>query len=165
MPPAKKSSKVSKRLAAKSKRLRNSGSLILELTGCAFMFTFFAVMAVQVGTLIFGAFLNDTACRDAARAAAQGKNLAQATLMAQAVLVSHKQTNSFLNSPSLQMPIVYQDFGGNPPNPQTSPYVQVTTATKATLPFALLNFLTTTFTQDKTCTFRQTYTFPIVRVN
>jgi hypothetical protein len=141
------------------------GSLVLELTACTFLFTFFAILAVHVGTMIFGAFVNDRACRDAARAAAQGKTLAQATLLAKAVLVSHKQTNSFLASPNLQTPIVYQDFGGSPPNPQTSPFVQVTTTTKATLPFLPLNFLTSTFTQDQMMTFSQTYTFPIVRVN
>jgi hypothetical protein len=122
-------------------------------------------MAVHVGVMIFGAFLNDRACRDAARAAAQGKTITQATQLAQAVLVAHKQTNSFLTSPSLQTPIVYQDFGGNPPNPQTSPYVQVTTLTTANLPFLPINFLSNAFTQDKQMTFKQTYTFPIVRVN
>jgi Flp pilus assembly protein TadG len=141
------------------------GTLIIELTASAFLFTFFAIMAVHVGVMIFGAFLNDRACRDAARAAAQGKTIAQATQLAQAVLIAHKQTNSFLTSPSLQTPIVYQDFGGNPPNPQTSPYVQVTTSTTANLPFAPINFLSGVFTQDKQLTFRQTYTFPIVRVN
>jgi hypothetical protein len=144
---------------------KNSGSLILELTACTFLFTFFAVLAVHVGVMIFGAFLNDAACRDAARAAAQGKTITQATQLAQAVLVSHKQTNSFLTSPILLTPIVYQDFGGNPPNPQTSPYVQVTTTTTANLPFGALNFQGLIFTQDKQLTFSQTYTFPIVRVN
>jgi hypothetical protein len=137
----------------------------LELTACAFLFTFFAILAVHVGITIFGAFLNDRACRDAARAAAQGKTPPQATLLAKAVLVSHKQSNSFLTSPTLVIPIVYQDFGGTPPNPQTSPYVQVTTTTTSTLPFLPLNFLTSQFTQDQSMTFSQTYTFPIVRVN
>jgi hypothetical protein len=146
-------------------RRRENGTLILELTICAFLFTFFAVMAAHVGVMIFGAFLNDRACRDAARAAAQGKTIAQATQMAQAVLIAHKQTNSFLTSPALQTPIVYQDFGGNPPNPQTSPYVQVTTTTTANLPFGAINFEGAVFNQDKQLTFRQTYTFPIVRVN
>jgi hypothetical protein len=144
---------------------KSSGSLVIELTACAFLFTFFAILAVHVGVMIFGAFLNDRACRDAARAAAQGKTIAQATQLAKAVLVSHRQTNSFLTSPNLQIPIVYQDFGGNPPNPQTSPYVQVTTTTTSTLPFKALNFQGDVFTQDQTLTFSQTYTFPIVRVN
>jgi hypothetical protein len=65
----------------------------------------------------------------------------------------------------LVIPIVYQDFGGTPPNAQTSPYVQVTTTTTSTLPFLPLNFLTSQFTQDQSMTFSQTYTFPIVRVN
>jgi hypothetical protein len=149
----------------KTQRRSRSGSLVLELTACTFLFTFFAIMAVHVGVMIFGAFVNDRACRDAARAAAQGKTPAQATQLASAVLVSHQQLNSFLTSPALQTPIVYQDFGGSPPNPQTSPYVQVTTTTTATLPFMPINFITAVFNNDKTAVFSQTYTFPIVRVN
>src|SRR5215469_10494077 len=129
----------------KSERRSDRGSLVLELTACAFLFTFFAVMAVHVGVMIFGAFVNDRACRDAARAAAQGKTPAQATQLANAILVSHQQANSFLTSPTLQTPIVYQDFGGSPPNQQTSPYVQVTTKTTATLPFMPINFLGSVF--------------------
>jgi len=151
--------------SGRAQRRSRSGSLILELTACTFLFTFFAIMAVHVGVMIFGAFVNDRACRDAARAAAQGKTLAQATQLASAVLVAHQQANSFLTSPALQTPIVYQDFGGTPPNAQTSPYVQVTTTTTATLPFIPINFLTAVFNNDKTAVFSQTYTFPIVRVN
>jgi len=149
----------------RSRQRQQKGTLVIELTACAFLFTFFAILAVHVGVSIFGAFLNDRACRDAARAAAQGKTSAQATALAKAVLVSHKQSNSFLTSPNLQIPIVYQDYGGSPPNSQTSPYVQVTTTTTSTLPFKSLNFQGLTFTQDQTMTFSQTYTFPIVRVN
>src|SRR5271170_6394370 len=146
---------LSSRLHKRAFGRNPNGSLILELTAVTFVFSFFAVLAVHVGVMIFGAFMNDTACRDAARAAAQGKTIAQATQLAQAVLVSHQQTNSFLTSPNLQTPIVYQDFGGNPPNPQTSPYVQVTTRTTANLPFGAINFLTGVFTQDKQLTFSQ----------
>jgi hypothetical protein len=143
---------------------KSGGSLVIELTACSFLFTFFAIMAVHVGVMIFGAFLNDRACRDAARAAAQGKTVAQATQLAQAVLVSHKQLNSFLTSPTLKTPIVYQDFGGSPPNPQTTPYVRVTTTTTSTLPFKAINFQSGIFTEDQQLTFSQTYTFPIVRI-
>ena len=140
------------------------GDLVIELTVGCFFLMIFACIAVHVGLLIFGAFMNDTACRDAARAAAQGSTQAQATSLAQAVLVSHKQSaNTFVASPVLQTPIVYQDYGGNPPNAQTSPFIQLTTTTQVTLPIRFFSFLSDMFVSDKNLTFTATYTFPIVR--
>jgi Flp pilus assembly protein TadG len=141
------------------------GALIVEFASSLFLFTFFVILSVHIGVIIYGAFLNDAACRDATRAAAQGKTIAQATQLAQTILRSHRQSNSFLTSPVMQTPIVYQDFGGAPPNAQTSPYVQITTTTQVNLPFPAINFLTNLFTADQRLRFRQTYTFPIVRVN
>jgi len=150
-------------LLARAKRRRGEkGALIVELTAALFLMTFFVILAIHIGIIIYGAFLNDRACRDAARAAAQAKTQAVATQNAQAVLVSHKQAGNYLSSPSLTVPIVYQ---GNSPNAQTSPYVQVTTTTQVTLPFPAMNFLTQIFNADSTYKFTQTYTFPIVLVN
>jgi len=108
--------------------------------------------------------MNDTACRDAARAAAQGNSQTQATSLAQAILVSHKQVNSYLGSPVLQTPIIYQDYNGSPPDTQTSPYIQLTTRTQVTLPIRFFSFLSQMFTSDQNLTFTATYMFPIVRV-
>jgi hypothetical protein len=161
-----KAQKSAFNMRSSGRRTRTKGgALIVEFAGSAFLFTFFAVLSVHMGVIVYGAFLNDASCRDAARAAAQGKTSAQATQLAQTILISHRQVGSFLTSPALQLPIVYQDFGGNPPNPQTSPYVQVTTTTQVNLPFPAINFLTNVFNGDQHLQFHQTYTFPIVRVN
>jgi Flp pilus assembly protein TadG len=141
------------------------GDLLVELTAGSFLLSIFACIAVHVGLLIYGAFMNDTACRDAARAAAQGNTAAQATTLAQTILISHKQnTTTYVGSPVLQTPIVYQDYGGNPPNTQTSPYVQLTTKTTVTLPIKFFSFLKDMFTSDQNLTFTATYEFPIVKV-
>jgi Flp pilus assembly protein TadG len=149
---------------ARSQTRFPKGSLVIELTVGSFFLSIFAIIAFHVGLLIFGAFMNDTACRDAARAAAQGNSQAKATTLAQAILISHKQTNSYLGSPALQTPIVYQDYNGSPPNTQTSPYIQLTTKTQVTLPIRFFSFLSQMFTSDQNLTFTATYTFPIVKV-
>ena len=148
---------------ARARRLRGEkGALIGELTAAIFLLVFFVVLSVHIGIIVYGAFLNDRACRDAVRAAAQAKTQAIATQKATAVLVSHKQSNGYLSSPVLVTPIVYQ---GNAPDAQTSPYVQVTTTTTVTLPFPAMNFLSQVFNADSSYKFTQTYTFPIVLVN
>jgi hypothetical protein len=135
---------------------------LVELACGSFFFTLFAVLAVQMGISLFGAFYNDQACRDAARAAAQGQNITQATQQAQTVLKTHRVIGGYISSPSLQIPIVYNDFGGNPPV-ATSPYVQLTTKTTMTMPFGPLAFFNAGTLQDGKMVFTQTYTFPIVR--
>lgn len=148
------------RLGRRSKR----GSLLIELSCGSFFFTLFAVLAMHMCVSMYGAFFNDQACRDAARAAAQGENITQATRQAQAVLKSHQINNGYLSSPVLKLPIVYNDFGGSPP-PQTSPYVQLTTSTTVTPPFQAMTFFNAGLLQDGKIVFTQTYTFPIVRTH
>lgn len=139
-----------------------TGSLLVELSCCSFMMLVFVILAVHLSAIIFGAYMNDVACRDAARAAAQGEDLGQATKLAQTVLKGH-ETVSFVGKPILQSPIVYQTFNGAP-DPQSSPYVQLTTSTEVTLPFQPLTFFGTAQFQDGKLKFSNTYTFPIVRL-
>ena len=139
-------------------------SVLVEFSAFAFLFFVFAILSVHISVALYGAFFNDRACRDAARAAAQGQNAAQATKLALSVLKAHNSAGTFLQNPVLSTPIVYQDFGGTYPA-ATSPYVQVTTSTIATLPFRPLSFLAKgTVLQDGQLKFVQTYTFPIIRV-
>ncbi len=139
-------------------------SALVEFSAFAFLFFIFSILSVHISVALYGAFFNDRACRDAARAAAQGQNAAQATKLALSVLKAHNSAGSFLQNPVLLTPIVYQDFGGTYPA-ATSPYVRVTTSTIATLPFRPLSFLAKgTVLQDGQLKFVQTYTFPIIRV-
>ena len=142
---------------------RQRGSLLVELASASVFLLIFVLLSVYLCTLILGAYFNDRACRDAARAAAQGENLAQATELARSVLTGHASSGGFIGQPVLQTPIVYQDYGGAPPA-RISPFVQVTTKTTVSIPFAPLSLFNSTAFDSRNLAFSQTYTFPIVRV-
>ncbi|MBI5176368.1 MAG: hypothetical protein SFV17_13380 [Candidatus Obscuribacter sp.] len=138
------------------------GSLSVELASGSFLMVVFVLLSLHLGIIIFGAYLNDRVCRDACRNAAQGKDIGESTRLANAVVKGYS-SSSFLDAPQIAAPLVYQDFAGSPPS-QTSPYVSVTTTTKATMPFGVLAFFDAGILQDGKLTFRKTYTFPIVRI-
>ena len=121
----------------------------------------FVLLALHLGIIVFGAYLNDRVCRDACRNAAQGMDLAEANKLAKVVLLGYSD-NNFLTAPKLSAPIVYQDYGGNPPV-ANSPYVQVETTTEANMPFGVLAFFNSGILQDGKLKFSKKYTFPIVR--
>jgi len=122
----------------------------------------FTILTADIGVLIYGAEFNDRACRDAARAAAQGQDAQQSTQLIKAILKAHQGDGSYITAPTLQG-LVYNDYGGNPP-PQVAPFVTVTTLTVAKAPFApLMFFQGPVFLQNGSFTFSQSYTFPIVK--
>lgn len=141
---------------------RKRGSLSVELTCGSVMAAVFVVIALHLGIIVFGAYINDRVCRDACRQAAQGQDLAESTKLASAVIKSYPG-GTFLSQPKLDGAVVYQDFGGSPPA-QTSPYVQVRTKTEAIMPFGPLAFFNAGVLQDGKVAFVKSYTFPIVRV-
>lgn len=141
-----------------------AGHVSIELAVTIVFFTVFAFLTADLGYVLYGAYFNDRACRDAARAAAQTSNLTDANRKINAVLRSHRGNPALMSGPSLEGPIVYRDFGGTPP-PQTSPFVTVTTTTRINLPLAPITFMGgATFGQSGRVGFTQSYTFPIVRI-
>lgn len=136
------------------------GTLAIELAATSVFLLGFTLISVDIGMLLFGASINDRACRDACRAAAQARNATQATLQANAVLARHR-TSGFVTAPTLQS-LTFNDFGGNPPANQ-SPFVTVVTTCTSTLPFAPPQLLGNLV--NNSLTYRQSYTFPIVRAN
>lgn len=150
------------KISNRHNRRAQRGSLLVELSCCSFMMLVFVILAVHLTAIIFGAYKNDIACRDAARAAAQGEDLTQATKLAQVVLRGH-ETVSFVGKPVLKSPIIYQTYNGSP-GPQSSPYVELTTSTEVTLPFQPLTFFGNAQFKDGKLKFSNTYTFPIVRL-
>jgi Flp pilus assembly protein TadG len=154
-----KKSRVSRSLKRRSSR----GDLAIELSCGAFLFLVFSMLSFDLGLLVFCADFNDRACRDAARAAAQGSDLASATKLANVALKAHSPAIAFMSIPTIQGPLNYVDFGGNPPNKQTSPYVQVTTATYSKIPTGPVEFLGAKFLPGGQASFVQTYTFPIIK--
>jgi hypothetical protein len=121
-----------------------------------------AVLCANVGIMSLASSMNDSACRDAARAAAQASNRTTAISMAQAALKAHSTDGYFVSQPTIDTSdFVYEDYSGSPPD-NTSPYVQVTTSSTVRVPAPIL-FFGAKFGKDGTMTFNRTYTFPIVR--
>jgi hypothetical protein len=153
---------ISDKVYKGSKRRTSRASLSVELACGSFFMVLFVLLGLHLGIGIFGAYVNDRACRDACRNAAQGKDLTESTKLATTVIKGYRDS-SFLSAPKISSPLVYQDFGGKPPA-QTSPFVQVSTETQVTLPFGVLAFFNTAFLKDGKIAFRKSYTFPIVRI-
>jgi len=136
--------------------------VLIELSCSCFLLLVFTILTADIGVLIYGAEFNDRACRDAARAAAQGQDAQQSTQLIRAILKAHQGDGNYITAPILQR-LVYNDYGGNPPA-QTAPFVSVTTSTVARAPFApLVFFHGPVFLENGSFSFSQTYTFPIVK--
>jgi hypothetical protein len=134
------------------------GFSFAEVAASAFLMVILAIFTADICLLIFACSVNDKACRDVVRAAAQQPNAQQALLFAQAAVKAH-QTDGFFISPINLVTVTYQDFAGNPPVGMT-PYVQVITQVNVTLP-APLYFFGASFTNH--ISFSQIYTSPIIK--
>lgn len=145
----------------KRKNLQRSeqGSIIVEMACSSIFLVIFAIFGVYLATLVMCAQINDTACRDAARAAAETQDETQANAAATTILTSFGSNASFMTTPTLKT-LVYQDYAGAPPA-ETTPYVTVTTVSDAKIPFAPMELFGGQFGTEQ-YTFTQTYTFPIV---
>jgi hypothetical protein len=135
------------------------GFSLAEVAATSFLFVMLGVFAADICLLIFGCSVNDKACRDVVRAAAQQGTAAKALQFATASVKNHK-TDGFFISPVTLVggQVNYQDFAGNPPAGQT-PYVQATTQVTVTLPTPIF-FFGAGFNNQMT--FTQTYTSPII---
>ena len=158
------------------KTTRNrKGQLALEVAATCVFLLVFILLSVDLGFLLYGANINDKACRDACRAPAQLANAA-ALQRANAALRAQRLAGDTIGQSIVTRPVIpgggliYDDYGGAvhagmggllPAN--RTPFVTVTTQCTSTLPFAPPQLLGNTL--PGTFTFRQTYTFPIVQVN
>jgi len=150
---------MNKREAANIIR-KSSGFSLAEVAITSFLFVLLGVFAADICLLIFGCSVNDKACRDVVRAAAQQASASKALQFAQASVNNHKTDGYFISPITLANGTVnYNDFGGNPPTGQT-PFVQATTQVTVTLP-APLYFFGAGFTNQMM--FKQTYTSPIIK--
>ena len=144
------------------RQARNTkGTGMAEVAVASLILIGMALFALNIGTAMMSYGVNDRACRDAARAAAQGSNSTEANNLASQILKSYSQNGTLLSNPSL-VSVNYQDFGGNPPD-GVSPFVTVTTraTARSIAPFSLFGseIVRASFPVTKT------YTFPIVKLN
>ena len=145
------------------KRMRKNAMALAEVAAGATLAVIFILLVVDAVVLLYAAFMNDLACRDAARAASKSQLqnppanatasqisplAAQAALYAaQQSLYSHRVNSNFVSNPALfpANNINYHDnIQGTSPNIFTSPvpppaasnipYVSVTTMVNVKLP-------------------------------
>lgn len=156
--------------AARSKHItisRNTkGSSLLELSAMGFVVIIVAIMSVNIGMLVFAAWLNDSACRDACRAAAQQESEGDAK--AAAVIACNRYATSsggivgdpkvMLEAPCFEFQRWLDDNGK--PQLEKGPFVRVSTSLKARLPVPVI-FNGVGFTD--LLSFNQSYTFPLLQ--
>jgi hypothetical protein len=144
-------------------RRTSRGAHTVELACVLIVFAIVTVLSVDIGIVCLANSTNDQACRDACRAAAQGKDYATALKLAQAAIKSHAIQSPYFGTPTLDMAeFQYNDFGGDPP-PNTSPYVRLATYMTVKVP-APVNFAGAKFYPGNGQTqVRKEYEFPIVK--
>lgn len=148
----------------KKYRTKKGAMGFAEIAACSLFIVVLALLGLDICLAIFGASMNDRACRDAARAAAQANDSVKAYQLAQAALKSHNTDGFFVTQPVMTAgpgDFIYQDYGGSPPPDQT-PFVTVTTQCTVRVP-APIFFFGAEFLKNGTAQFRQRYTFPVVK--
>lgn len=137
----------------------------IEVGISAFLMIALATFGLDLSLLMFGINVNDSACRDAARSAAQQSTQSKALAAAQSELKIHATDGYWISQPVLRSTtspdFVYNDFSGNPPA-NVSSYVTVTTTTNIRCP-APIFFFGATFLRGGTIQCSRSYTFPIVK--
>lgn len=144
----------------------NAGSAILEVAGVGFIVVIMALISVNLGVLVFAAWLNDSACRDACRAAAQQCSEDDAK---GAAIIAAKQyattAGGIVGDPKVMLDAPYFEFqrwldDEGKPQINKGPFVKISTSLVAKLPVPMIyngvgfsDFLT----------FNQTYTFPLLQ--
>jgi hypothetical protein len=137
----------------------------LDVVVGAMLFIVFVAFALDITVAMMGAINNDSACRDACRAAAQTSSSAAALTAARTQLGVHANDGNLISQPTLTAStspdFVYNDYAGSPPA-NTSPYVVVTTAVTVKLPVPIVFFGKTIMTNNS-LRFTRRYQFPIIK--
>lgn len=152
-------------------KLRNSNaSVAVELAVGSFFLLTMMLLAIDVTVMMIGFSMNDRACRDAARAAAQCSDANAAQAAARAALMAHKGDGYWITTPILLTGgsnFIYSDNGGNALIIDPPPSVTVTTQITCRYPVPI-NFFGAKFGDNGsglrgTSDFRKRYLFPIVK--
>lgn len=142
----------------------------MELACGAMLMSVLLMVAVNLSIMYLGYQLNDHACRDACRAAAQQRSAAEALDAASRSLMIQQSDGHFVSRPELSTgagDFVYNDYSGDPF--AGNPYVTVTTTVAVKTPVPVF-FLGRCLGGEQAMvmdhwTFRRRYTFPIVDFN
>ncbi len=151
-------------------RWRNKGLAAVELACGSVFLLVLTLFFIDITVLMLGYELNDKACRDACRAAAQQGTPMDAQNAAAAILRTHRADGNFVTDPILLTGptyFQYQDYVGDPT--AGNPMVTVTTECRVKTPVPL-GFVGSLFGHDSSWqnnswTFRKQYSFPIAAFN
>lgn len=152
------------KLKVNSRKSRTqTGSAFIELAAIGFILPVVAIMVVNVGVLMFAAGVNDAACRNAARAAAQQTNPEDAKVAAASAAKQFATGGGIFGNPLVLQTKDMFEFETFPdkdgvPQVEKGPYVRVSTRLNTQLPAPII-FNGTGFTG--LITFKQSYVFPI----
>lgn len=145
---------------------RRQGSAAIDLAISSFLMIVTGALGCDLALLTYGGTVNDSVCRDAARAAAAQVSSSLALSAAQSQLKGHGTDGYFISQPVLKSTsspdFVYNDYSGSPPA-NTSPFVTVTTSVNVKLPAPII-FFGTKLNNNGAVQFVRRYTFPIVKV-
>ena len=145
---------------------RNKGSTTVDLAITSMLMIVVGALGSNLTLLIYGGTINDSVCRDAARAAAAQVTPSLALAAAQSQLKAHATDGYFISQPTLKSAaspdFVYNDYNGAPPA-DTSPFVTVTTSVHVRLPAPIV-FFGMKLNNNCSVQFVRRYTFPIVKV-
>lgn len=142
---------------------KSRGQVALELAVACLLFLPICMLGFCMITCEIASSINDRACRNAARAAADASNRDASLTRAQAVLAASRTTGALYGPVSLDTSkFVFEDFDGTPP-PNTEPYISVTTVMPCVIP-APISILGNKVGISQTANFTRTYKFPIVKL-
>lgn len=141
---------------------RRKGSAFAELAVVGLIMTLILAFVLDIAIALMAFSTVDRACRDAARAAAQGTDSAEARQLALAITNDHLSRSPLLTAPIVTN-VVYQDFGGNP-SPSECPFVEVTTTATVVVPAPLFLLGSNSGGSNQPLTLGKKYRFPIVKL-
>ncbi len=153
--------RTASKINSMSRNRNKRGSVAVELAAGSLVMISVVALALNICFAMLSYGINDRACRDAARAAAQGSSAVEAVQMATAIVKSYNSSNSLLAAVNVES-VSYNDFQGNAPQ-GVSPFVTVITRSSAKMPAPVSVFGQNLF--GATIPVTKSYTFPIVRLN
>jgi hypothetical protein len=155
-----------KNISLRGSQQRNKGFTLAEVAVSSFIVIFMLIIALDVWMLISAVQMNDSACRDAARAAAQAPDQPTAQNLAFAAVATHKSVAPMFNqSPTVDISnFQFVDYTGGATIPAgQTPYVRVTTFCIVHPIIPLSVFGSLIIGNGNTLRFNQTYEFPLVK--
>ena len=153
-------------------RRRTSGSSLIEIAIPSLFLMVVVFFCIDAYVWVQSFMLNDLACRDATRSAAQAvppngstdlsayRSAAREAALSQ--LKMHIDNGPYIKNPTL-VNMEWNDYGGVLPAPPDTPYVTCTTSLDVSLPVPL-TFMGATVLKDGKLTFKRSYTFPIINL-